>query len=399
MQRSRLPAQPPLPPVRTVSLTEASVPFPPQRTVSLTPASILLGPAPPIPPPRTSSMGFVPLSPLATSAPSPPGSPNRANFNDALANRLLLIATYYDIERDEFRGKTYRNASTLLRDAPFEITSGSQARLEFKGIGPSVAKDIDEFLKTKKIQRLEDLQKKHADEKRTIDLFTSVYGIGVVSATKYFNMGLRTIEDLLERAPLTHAQRLGAENWADLQKKIPRAEIDMYKQVFEQIFRAYDPNLKWLIVGSYRRGEAQSGDIDVLIQANENLDLPEAVNLLKEAGIIVGNLALGHSKYLSISRLPGQPARRLDLLVVQPESWAYAQNYFTGSQRHNVLLRQRALDLGLTLNEYRLQNIETGETYPAETEEDIYNILGVQYIPPEERFRDLPFLPLLPHLH
>jgi DNA polymerase lambda len=208
-------------------------------------------------------------------------------------------------------------------------------------------------------------------------------------------MGFRTISMLLRSAPLTHAQRLGAYYYEDLKKKIPRAEIDTYRDTLRTIFAEYDPTVMWQIVGSYRRGEPESGDIDVLIQLKPGLDLRRVVELLKRAEIVVGDLGLGSTKYMGLTKIDEDPVRRLDLLVIPRESWPFAQLYFTGSVKYNTLMRAHANELGLTLNEYRLMNIETRETYPAETEEEVSKLLGLQYLSPEERTRDLAEIPLI----
>jgi len=139
-----------------------------------------------------------------------------------------------------------------------------------------------------------------------------------------------------------------------------------------------------VICGSYRRGLPNSGDIDVLIKGQPNLNLSRLVKALTDNGLLIGTLAEGKTKYLGIGRLDDQHiARRIDLMIVQPESWAYAILYFTGSQKLNILMRNRAIELGLTLNEYRLYNI-SDENYPATTEREIFNYLQLQYLEPNE---------------
>ena len=82
---------------------------------------------------------------------------------------------------------------------------------------------------------------------------------------------------------------------------------------------------------------------------------------------------------------------RIDIRLVEPKSYIFALLYFTGSQRFNILMRQRAIELGMTLNEYGLYD-NKGVSQPANSEEDIFNILRIKYIPPEARTRTIGLL-------
>ncbi len=183
-----------------------------------------------------------------------------------------------------------------------------------------------------------------------------------------------------------------------LSERIPRNEMDAINQSFKNIF----PGIQLEIVGSYRRGEQTSGDIDVLIKSAPGVSLLSIVNTLKKYDTISGDLALKESKYLGLFHMPKRNVRRLDILIISPDSWASALMYFTGSQRFNILMRQRAKDLGYRLNEYGLFyvsspgekfNVGTAQRIPINTEDDIFNKLNVVYMTPEERTRDLIGLP------
>jgi DNA polymerase (family 10) len=81
---------------------------------------------------------------------------------------------------------------------------------------------------------------------------------------------------------------------------------------------------------------------------------------------------------------PQDNAHRIDIRLIKPESYAYALMYFTGSQRFNILTRQRAIELGLRLNEYGLFD-EEGQSLPGESEEEIFDHLGLVYVAPKNR--------------
>lgn len=329
-------------------------------------------------------------------------------INQKLAEQFSIIATLYS-NSEPYRARAYSRASNLISHYNETITSGKQARANLSGIGTSIAADIDEYLATGKITRLIQLENKNIElvppkekpiddeeKNKIIDLFKSIHGIGEVKANIFYQMGCRTLQDLIDKAPLTNAQRLGIIYLEHFSVRIPRSEMDIINEHLTNIFKSYDDELQWIITGSYRRNEMDSGDIDVLIKAKENVNLTDIVNILTNNGIIIGNLALGKWKYYGILRLSDEyNAHRLDIQIINPESWASALLYFTGSQQFNILMRQRALDLGFhTLNEYGLEK-EPGVPVAVNNEQDIFEQLKVQYLAPEQRTRDLTGLPLI----
>ena len=364
--------------------------------------------------------------------------------NKDLAKHLADIASYYALSRDTYRARTFSEAAKLISDYPFIITSGAHAKETIPRIGPSLIEVINSYLKTGTSKRLEELEAVHRERKEVVDQFLQVYGIGQSLANKYYDLGFRTITDLWYEVPislaeqfnlvvenlndaalelgvievveeldeaqliklfydvlrelaiknkfkypsLTSAQRLGIEHITDLQLKIPREEIESIELKLTTLLTGLD----WVIAGSYRRGEMESGDIDILIKSKPGFSLQRIIDLLKNANLLIGDLAKGSNKYMGIlQNEPTSPARRIDLLVVPVHSWAYAILYFTGSQRFNILSRQRAIELGLRLSEHGITDNQ-GKSYPAETEEDIFSILGIEYLAPEERTRNIPSL-------
>lgn len=239
-------------------------------------------------------------------------------------------------------------------------------------------------------------------EIEVLELFQGVYGIGQVKAKELYRTGYRTIEDLRNSEErFTSAQKMGLIYYEDINKKIPRDEIDKVNIYLTSLFvdSQGTPFFEFEIVGSYRRGESESGDIDILIKIpkDHDLDLSEIVDKLKDDGKIEGKLAQGESKFLGLFRLNNDtPVRRLDLLLISEESYPYAILYFTGSKQFNKLIRTRANQLGLTLNEYQMVSLDEKRIYAAADEEEIFEILGITYLKPEKRTRDLPSLEIYP---
>lgn len=112
--------------------------------------------------------------------------------------------------------------------------------------------------------------------------------------------------------------------------------------------------------------------------------------MLRESGYVTDTLAQGPSKFMGVCRLPDGMHRRLDLRSVPPEQFHFATLYFTGSNLLNVKMRLRAIELGMTLNEYRLERKpavdgQEGEAVPAGSEREVFEALGMDYLEPHER--------------
>lgn len=305
--------------------------------------------------------------------------------NKDLADKLGLIAGYYTMARDTYRAKSFTNASAQIGQYPYAIMSGAQARRDIKGIGDSIETAIDEYLTTGTIQRLEELQGKFQEQRKTIDWLLSFYGIGPSKAMELYNQGIRTLEDLWFRGNLTDAQQVGFM-WRDhIPLRIPREEMDIINDRIGLILNPY--GIKWTIAGSYRRQEASSGDIDILVESRPDLNMDGLIQLLHP--ILPATLAQGPKFYRGIVRIDDQHnGHRIDIRVIDPESYIYALLYFTGSQRLNILMRQRAIEYGLILNEYGLFNEQT-QLYPANNEEDIFRYLRLKYVPPVARTKTI----------
>ena len=318
-----------------------------------------------------------------------------SSLNQDIADQLALIGSYYEAEGNIYRARAYNEAAERIAKYPRVITSGTEARMNIRGVGESISADIDEYLLTGSMRRLRDLEEKNKERFDTLQLFSGIFGIDMKIANKFYNEGYRTLEDLWFKAPLTPAQKIGILYRKHLVLRIPREEMDRINNRITEILYSLDPNLKFVIAGSYRRGEASSGDIDLLVQGNGHI-LEEIVEALDKSGILVAKLAKGRSQYMGILRLgPDFNAHRIDILLIPKESWATGLMHFTGSKMFNILIRRRARELGLKLNQYGLFEIDTHSQIPVKTEEGIFQILGIKYLSPEERTPNLSSLPMI----
>jgi DNA polymerase/3'-5' exonuclease PolX len=315
--------------------------------------------------------------------------------NTRLWKHFSEIADAYRKDPDQrWRARTYTNDADHIKSFPEVITS-SQQLANIRGIGPKSLHDIDEFLRTGTTARHQELYQNlspiDVNKISVIELFKTVYGIGPENAEYFYQSGYRDLDTLYNSGLLNDKQKIGIQYRNDLLLRIPRDEITYLGSMINQKF----PNSTvvngitepvWYIAGSYRREEPDSGDVDILVRY---VNMEYFINILKSMNIIVAILAYKETKFMGIIKvLPHLPARRLDVRVVRSEEFIYALLYFTGSQKLNILMRNRANQLGASLNEYNLYDYQ-GKTHPVESEQNIFALLGIVYIEPKYRTKDI----------
>src|SRR5581483_686210 len=117
--------------------------------------------------------------------------------------------------------------------------------------------------------------------------------IGPKTASKFYDLGHRTLKDLWFAAPISQGTKDSIYYRDHLKERIPRSEMDLINKRIGEVMRKIDPDLKWMIAGSYRRGEPTSGDIDLLLQGKGKVDLHSIVDELHKEGLLVADLAGG----------------------------------------------------------------------------------------------------------
>ena len=256
---------------------------------------------------------------------------------------------------------------------------------KIKGVGNTTYLILKEYCDTGMVEYIEN------EKKNPLYSLCEIYGIGTKKAKELISKNITSIQSLKKNQDqLNNVQKIGLQYYDEINEKIPREEIDLYKKEFTELFNTINDGFSsFEIVGSYRRGAKQSGDIDFIIsnQKDNSRIFDQFLDILKKKNYIVEFLSRGSIKSLTIARLPGKIARRLDFLYSPPKEFSYAILYFTGSKYFNTAMRQRALDLGFSLNEHRLINKETKEVVclDMKTEKHIFNFLGMKYKQPEER--------------
>jgi DNA ligase (NAD+) len=311
-------------------------------------------------------------------------------MNNELLNLLGKLEELMSMKGEPFRARAYHNASETLMLFKGDITNVDQLK-GLPAIGATILKKFKEFEKTGTLQILEKAKG------NPIYQFTKIYGIGPKRAkTLVEKDGVTTIEELRQRQDelLNNVQRKGLKHYEDVLLRIQRREIDEYKSILEKIFAKLPSKAgsSFDIVGSYRRGNSDSGDIDIIVTNNENntVVFKEFLEALQKEGLLIELLSKGKVKSLAIGRIKNYPARRLDFMYSPPDEYAFAVLYFTGSKAFNVVMRQRALNVGYSMNEHGLYEMKGKKKGPKlnmlfSTEESIFEFLGMVYKTPSER--------------
>lgn len=290
-----------------------------------------------------------------------------------------------------FKARSYTAAIKALQAIPHPITSHDDLPAPTKGdgLGPKIREKIVRIIAEGSLN----ISTAARDRSTALAAFQNIYGVGPKKATDLIAAGYTTIAGLREAVAtnpklLNRNQHTGLRYYEPLLLRIPRVEMDQHAA----LLMANKPTeLEGVIVGSYRRGRPDSGDIDMLLRtesadASAPAALEAYVMRLIAAGYIREVLAQGDHKCLAIAALPGQTPRRLDLLVTPPAEFPLAVFYFTGSDTFNVAVRSHALTMGFTLNEHALSLVKSGTiVHGIKTEKDIFAVLRLAWVEPPSR--------------
>lgn len=309
--------------------------------------------------------------------------------NEEIARVLEQIADILEIKGDEFyRIRSYRRAAESINHAPFPITMDtSEDQLRgIPGIGEAMARKTLEIAETGTCAFREDLL---TDFPAGLLEVLRVRGVGPKRAALFYREArvndLITLEEAARSGRLAALKGMGKKSEEavieaidTLRRVSGRTDLATAQEIASGLVGALGGVEKVLPAGSLRRGRETVGDLDLLTTT----DNAEAQRLLAEHPSVDKVLLSGETKTSVLLR----GGMQVDLRVVPPESFGAALQYFTGSVQHNVRLREIAQTNGLRLNEYGLYDERDADRCVAgESEEGIYEALGLPWIPPELR--------------
>ena len=312
--------------------------------------------------------------------------------NQELAKIFYEIAYFLEMEGVKFKPYAYEKAGLTLEGLERDVEEiykkeGFEGLRKIPGVGESIAKKIEEYLKTGKIQYYEDYKKKYPIN---LDELMGIEGLGPKRMkVLYEKLGIKNLKDLEEAvkshkiAPLygfgekTEKNILEAIEFAKRSKGrfllgdiLPRV-----KEVYEKL-KSLKEVERIDVVGSIRRMKETIGDVDFLVISKNPAPIMDFFVSLPGVIKVWGK---GNTK-ASVRMKEGFD---MDIRVLPKRSYGAALQYFTGSKEHNIALRKIAIQKGLKLSEYGL--FKGSEMIAGENEEEIYQKLGMDWIPPELR--------------
>ena len=308
------------------------------------------------------------------------------DHKDNIIKSLDILRKQEIANKEPWKARAYAKAIASLKEV--ESIKSIEDIKDIPNIGESIRTKIIELIDTGKLERLD----KEHELSKVVDELTRIHGIGPAKAKDLFESGIKTIEDIRkDTSILNKSQLIGLKYLEEFEARIPRVEIEKHETYINAIFKKINSKLHVTIVGSYRRGAKDSGDIDMIISHDddpENIEneLKHIVTEMTKEKYLTDDLALGAHKYLGVCRLKHhRKHRRIDMLYARAKEYPFSLLYFTGSAEFNIYLRNLALAKNLSLSEYGLKRKKELIKDKFETEKDIIEYLGCKYVSPEER--------------
>ena len=312
--------------------------------------------------------------------------------NDELARFFDRMADLLEIQGENpFRVRAYRRASQSLENLGEDVEAiAKDDRLgEIPGIGKDLADKIREILQT---GRMKDLDARLADIPAGVVELMSVPGLGPKTAKLlHEKAGVRNLDELealAREGRLRGLPGVQAKAEANILKGIAlirarqaRMPLGRARPLANELVETLErlPEVRQLaLAGSIRRGKETIGDIDILVTSTDPGKIMEAFTRAPRVREVIGRGGTKASVRL-------QDGIQVDLRVVEPDAFGAALVYFTGSQQHNIRIREMAVRKGLKISEYGVFSDATGKRVAAATEEDVYATLGLPWIAPELR--------------
>ncbi|QNN24220.1 DNA polymerase/3'-5' exonuclease PolX [Planctomycetales bacterium ZRK34] len=313
---------------------------------------------------------------------------------DRMAQVLQLLGA------NRFRVAAYERGSRTLEELSqdvAELADDTKQLTAIDGIGKGLAEHIAEYVKTGKIQDIEDAVEQVPPG--VIELL-NIPGLGPKGVKTLWEQGgvesIEVLKQKIETGELEKLPRMGAKTIENLKKSIAFAEssgdrvniaeaLPLAESIVEQMKQV--KNVTQISYGgSLRRGRETIGDIDILIACKNPDKQAEAIaEHFRQMDFVQQVLAAGKTK----SSVRTRDGMQIDLRIVRDDQYGAALLYFTGSKAHNIVLRERSIKMKLRLNEYGLfkegDDKDTDKPLAAKTEADIYKKLKLAYIPPEMR--------------
>lgn len=313
--------------------------------------------------------------------------------NNEVAQKFYELAGLSELaEENPFKVRAYLEVAQQIEKLPIPVEDlAREGKLtSIKGVGKASADKILQYLNTRRIDKLEELKKKIPESLLELK---KVPELGARRAKILFDtLDIKSVESL-EKAAMQGKIRNLPGFGEKIEKRILKGLKDIKNRQSERIsigialplaesivdeLKKYSPVEKIKICGSIRRMERSISDIDILAVSNNPVSV---IDKFVSLDIVKNVIVRGEKK----SSILSTDNIQVDLRVVQRESFGAAIQYFTGSKEHNIKIRELANKRNLKINEYGVFDLETNKCIASETEESIYESIGLTWIPPEMR--------------
>ena len=318
--------------------------------------------------------------------------------NRQIAQILSETADLLEVSAaDSFRIRSYRRAAEVVESSTVavgQLAAEPKKLLELPGIGKGMAANIVEMEQTGALGLHQEMLARY---KPSMLELLRLPGMGPKTVALFWDAAQISSIDELETAcregRLDNLPRCGPkqvakllQGIADYRKHAGRFHLDDADLAAERLteyLRSFPGIERVTPAGSLRRGRDTVGDLDFLVTGPACAEDRVAAVVEHVAGYPPIADVIGKGQNKVSFRL--RQGLQVDVRMLPEKSYGAALQYFTGSKLHNVTLRQRALKMGYTLNEYALARLDDGSALPSSTEEEIYAALGMDWIPPELR--------------
>ncbi|BDA51434.1 probable DNA polymerase lambda at C-terminar half [Coccomyxa sp. Obi] len=355
--------------------------------------------------------------------------------NFCIVDQLEQIQSNYRKGRDQFKIKAMQRAIKAVVELSVALVTAEDC--EKLDIGEKSIEKLQEIISTGEYRRNQIMaQDPHH---RTVSLFMEVWGTGDATAERWYRDGCRSLEDVRGRSDLSTQQRTGLKYFEDFKQRIPRAEVaavaTVVHEAVEEVLQCRSaPDADMLFcsaLGSYRRGKPMTGDVDMLIAPPPScgdVDARHALHALcdclRNKGFLLDDMAAaapasrgeGATTFMGVARHATSPcARRIDIKFYPRRYLPFAILHFVGSGAFSRALRYWARFAaseaskhhpsanGFKLSDYGLvpilrkepvrresishgAEVELGASLNCHSERDIFEALGLDYVPPHMRF-------------
>ncbi|MBT8367445.1 MAG: DNA polymerase/3'-5' exonuclease PolX [Deltaproteobacteria bacterium] len=312
-------------------------------------------------------------------------------YNADIADIFDEIADYLEIEGENpFRIRAYRNAARSVRGLGPELkdmVAQKEDLTRLPGIGKELAAKIVEIVKTGTARALKKLQDKIPAEVR---LMLKIPKLGPKRVRNlYQDLNIQSLEQLLQAAKDGRIRSMpgfgqkmetqilkAVEAHAEKEIRFKIAAVKPYVDSLLNYLEKVAGVQQVVAAGSFRRSKETLGDLDILVVADSDSPVMDRFVDYEDVADVL-------SRGTTRSSIVLRSGLQVDLRMVAAESFGAALQYFTGSQAHNVAVRRLGRQRGLKINEYGVFKFE--ERVAGQTEESIYQSVGLAYIPPELR--------------